>query len=255
MTDYESDKAHFWRNCDVWTLSEVKFLLCGKWPVGEETAPTKLPICILDSPQDIYHCIEEDGQIHLLIEHKTSSKLFNPVPDGTHLEELISRAIVAGALTPLSRSTSTYNINATEDLFKPNEVIAWANARGCFPNFPFGDKGSAGTADLKSNNETHRSDNVDESSEVQVQHRASPNAIADDKINDIGNWKTKVQEEAAIRFKKLRKAGASPTVHSLLDGLASWCRENDIKTTGGIYPTSGYLRTHVLGGRHWTPPR
>lgn len=147
MTDYESDKARYWRNCDVWTLSEVKFLLCGKWPARGEAAPTSLPICLIHSPKDIYHCVEEDGQNHILIEHITEAKVLNPVPDGTHLKEMISRAIAAGTLTPLPRSTSTHNIKTSEDLFKPSEVIVWANARGCFPNFPFGDEESADAAE------------------------------------------------------------------------------------------------------------
>lgn len=68
------------------------------------------------------------------------------------------------------------------------------------------------------------------------------------------NWKMKVQIEAAAHFKVLRKSGASPTVHSILDKMVAWCRTNDVKTDSGIYPSSGYLRTHVLGGKHWSPP-
>lgn len=67
-------------------------------------------------------------------------------------------------------------------------------------------------------------------------------------------WKSKIQIEAASHMKTLRKSGASPTVHSILDRMVDWCRNNDVKTNGGIYPSSGYLRTHVLGGKHWTPP-
>lgn len=70
-----------------------------------------------------------------------------------------------------------------------------------------------------------------------------------------GNWKMKIQAEAASRFKRLRASGASPTVHSILDDLVTWCRDNDVKTDGHIYPSANYLRTHVLGGKHWTPPR
>ena len=69
------------------------------------------------------------------------------------------------------------------------------------------------------------------------------------------NWKMKVQAEAASRFKRLRASGASPTTHSILDDMVIWCRDNDVKTDGGIYPKAGYLRTHVLGGKHWTPPK
>ena len=69
------------------------------------------------------------------------------------------------------------------------------------------------------------------------------------------NWKMQIQAEAALRFQRLRASGASPTTHSILDDMATWCRTNDVKTDSGIYPSSGYLRTHVLGGKHWNPPR
>lgn len=69
------------------------------------------------------------------------------------------------------------------------------------------------------------------------------------------NWKMRVQAEAASLFRRLRASGASPTVHSILGEMVKWCRTHDVKTDGGIYPTPGYLRTHVLAGKHWTPPR
>ncbi len=68
------------------------------------------------------------------------------------------------------------------------------------------------------------------------------------------NWKMRVQAEAAAQILRLRSVGANPTVHSIVDGIARWCRENGVKTDGGIFPSSGYLRTHVLSGKHWTPP-
>ena len=70
----------------------------------------------------------------------------------------------------------------------------------------------------------------------------------------VPNWKLRVQEEAANMFKRARISGASPTVHSIKDDLATWCRQQDIKTDGGIYPSGEYLRVHVLSGRHWQKP-
>lgn len=70
----------------------------------------------------------------------------------------------------------------------------------------------------------------------------------------LTNWKMKIQAEAADMFKRLRKTGAQPKVHSVVDSLAAWCRENDIKTDTDTYPSAGYLRTHVLSSKHWTPP-
>lgn len=68
------------------------------------------------------------------------------------------------------------------------------------------------------------------------------------------HWKMLIQIEATDLFKRLRNAGASPTVRSTVDTLAKWCRDNNIKTDGGIFPCANYLRVHVLSGKHWKPP-
>jgi len=77
----------------------------------------------------------------------------------------------------------------------------------------------------------------------------APNAAA-----PLQNWKMQIQEEAADHWRTLRKSGANPTVHSIVVRMANWCRENDVRTDGNINPKASYLRTHVLGGKHWTPP-
>lgn len=70
----------------------------------------------------------------------------------------------------------------------------------------------------------------------------------------VANWKMKIQAEATELCKRLRNSGASPTKSSICDPMAKWCRENNVKTDNGIFPTSNYLRTHVLGGKHWDLP-
>ena len=79
--------------------------------------------------------------------------------------------------------------------------------------------------------------------------------LKQDKVaNESNNWKMRIQVEAASRFKRLRASGASPTVHSIINDMAKWCRDNNVKTDGGIFPAPGYLRTHVLSRKHWSPP-
>lgn len=68
-------------------------------------------------------------------------------------------------------------------------------------------------------------------------------------------WKSRIQIRAAELMTTLRGSGANPTVHSILDEMVRWCRVNEVKTDSGIFPSAGYLRTHVLGGKHWTPPK
>jgi hypothetical protein len=70
----------------------------------------------------------------------------------------------------------------------------------------------------------------------------------------VPNWKMLIQAEATAYCLRLRKAGANPTKNSILEPMVNWCRDNNVKTDGGIYPSDGYLRTHVLGGKHWDVP-
>lgn len=70
----------------------------------------------------------------------------------------------------------------------------------------------------------------------------------------VPNWKMQVQTEATALCLRLRKSGASPTKKSIVESLARWCRDNDVKTDTKIFPSANYLRTHVLGGAHWDLP-
>jgi hypothetical protein len=68
------------------------------------------------------------------------------------------------------------------------------------------------------------------------------------------NWKMQIQAEATAHCLRLRKAGASPTTNSIVDSMARWCVDNNVRTDNGICPSANYLRTHVLGGKHWNVP-
>lgn len=67
-------------------------------------------------------------------------------------------------------------------------------------------------------------------------------------------WKMEAQAIAAELWSNLRNAGANPTVAGIVDQVARICADRGIKTASGINPTPGYLRTHVLSAKHWTPP-
>lgn len=83
---------------------------------------------------------------------------------------------------------------------------------------------------------------------------ASPAPPIDATVKPPKQWKMRVQAEAAAEWKKLRALGCNPTRASIRPHLVKWCRENDVKTDTGINPADGYLRSHVLSGKHWTPP-
>lgn len=68
------------------------------------------------------------------------------------------------------------------------------------------------------------------------------------------NWRLRVQGEATKHMLALRKTGSNPTVLSILKDIHTWCVQNNVKTPRGIVPSEGYIRTHALGGRYWSPP-
>lgn len=74
------------------------------------------------------------------------------------------------------------------------------------------------------------------------------------KVKAVTNWKMQIQIEATEVCKSLRKSGANPSKASLAEPMAKWCRDNNIKTNGGIFPSPGYIKTSVLGGKHWELP-
>ncbi|MFD2379117.1 hypothetical protein ACFSTJ_18830 [Ottowia pentelensis] len=67
-------------------------------------------------------------------------------------------------------------------------------------------------------------------------------------------WKMEVQAIAAELWITWRQMGANPTIAGIVDQVAKRCAERGIKTSSGVNPRSGYLRTHVLSSKHWTPP-
>ena len=70
------------------------------------------------------------------------------------------------------------------------------------------------------------------------------------------SWKLLIQIEATARCKRLYISGANPSKTDLADSMASLCKEQNIKTNTGSFPSKGYIRTHVLGGRQWKfPPK
>ncbi len=67
-------------------------------------------------------------------------------------------------------------------------------------------------------------------------------------------WKMRVQAEAAAEWKRMRAMNCNPTRASIRPHLLRWCKANNVLTSSHINPSDGYLRTHVLSAKHWTPP-
>jgi hypothetical protein len=84
---------------------------------------------------------------------------------------------------------------------------------------------------------------------------STPIEAPDDDDNPLDDWKMQCQAEAYEQWVRMRATGANPTVRGISKHVAKWCRLIDVCTTGyGKHPGETYLRTHVLGGKHWKPP-
>jgi len=68
------------------------------------------------------------------------------------------------------------------------------------------------------------------------------------------NWILKVQAEAAQRWKGLKELNCNPTRHNIKDDLAKWCKNNNVKTSSGIFPSGEYIYRHVIGSAKWKHP-
>lgn len=79
-------------------------------------------------------------------------------------------------------------------------------------------------------------------------------ARAKKQVIQTNNWRMRIQAQATSHILALRKSGANPTVHSIINDIHTWCVQNSVRSSRGVIPSPGYIRTHVLGGKHWTPP-
>lgn len=68
------------------------------------------------------------------------------------------------------------------------------------------------------------------------------------------NWILLVQAEAARCWKNLKEIGCNPTRHNIMSDLAKWCRDNNVKSSSGIFPSEEYIYRHVLRSKIWKPP-
>lgn len=142
--NYESDKAPYWRDSDFWTFSEVQFLLNGDWPDRSRKPPLHLTVHLLEVSSEKIH---DMGDGNILVEPITECLVVNPVPDHVQLPQMIEDAVTAGKLTAVEGRKKAWHKFDLEDRFRPAEVIAWANSRGCFPDFPFGKSDDHADAD------------------------------------------------------------------------------------------------------------
>lgn len=69
------------------------------------------------------------------------------------------------------------------------------------------------------------------------------------------NWKQEYQAEATAYYIRTWGHGATPNRKNCADTLAKWGALNKKTTDLGKIPGAGYIRVHVIGTQHWTPPK
>lgn len=68
------------------------------------------------------------------------------------------------------------------------------------------------------------------------------------------SWILKVQAEAAQHWKRLKLLNCNPTRNNIKGDLAKWCRDNNVKTSSGIFPSDEYIYRHAIRSAIWEPP-
>jgi len=69
------------------------------------------------------------------------------------------------------------------------------------------------------------------------------------------NWRQVYQAEATAYYIRTWGSGATPNRSNCAVALVKWGAQNEIKTDLLNFPGTRYLRQHVIGPRHWTPPK
>jgi hypothetical protein len=71
----------------------------------------------------------------------------------------------------------------------------------------------------------------------------------------VEDWKNTVRAEAYEQWVRVLASNGTPTLDNVSTYLAHWCVANGVNGSLGKPPKSGYIKVHVIGGTHWTPPR
>ncbi len=133
-----------------------------------------------------------------------------------------------------------------------DELNRWVRAMGIPSAYDFGAPAQEG-AGHDTESDPRVLDGVPEVAEIPAAPVVAESA--DDGVTPATpNWKMRIQAEATAFCLRLQKVGANPTKSSVLKPMTKWCVENEVRTDGNIFPSANYLRTHVLGGKHWDVP-
>lgn len=69
------------------------------------------------------------------------------------------------------------------------------------------------------------------------------------------DWRNVVRAEAWEQWVKTLAENGTPTLENVPYHLANWCINNHVNANMGKPPAAGYIKTHVIDGKHWNPPR
>ena len=71
----------------------------------------------------------------------------------------------------------------------------------------------------------------------------------------VDDWRNRVRAEAWEQWVKTLAENGTPTLENVSKHLATWCKKEGIRGNLGNFPQASYLKQHVIGGKHWGPPR
>lgn len=71
----------------------------------------------------------------------------------------------------------------------------------------------------------------------------------------VADWRNSVRAEAWEQWVKTLAENGTPNLENVAKHLATWCVTNKINGNLGKPPKAGYIKTHVICGRYWAPPR
>ena len=67
-------------------------------------------------------------------------------------------------------------------------------------------------------------------------------------------WKATLQMEANWRWKEQKSLGVKPVLTRIAEQVHQLALKHQIRGNNGTIPTAGYIRSHVISRKAWTPP-
>jgi hypothetical protein len=74
------------------------------------------------------------------------------------------------------------------------------------------------------------------------------------KVKKFG-WKNAMHYEANEIWREIAIAGGKPSIAEISRELHRRAAKSTIVTDGGVIPSAGYIKNHIISARFWSPPK